>query len=282
MATIDELFALIAQLQAQLEVLEGKKPSKQTKWEKFLKWLKDFPKIFKEKNESPFAEFLQHQKMEELSDIGYQKCNEEIFQVHNQGKTILHEGKDRQIQIEFNFSDNGNLSEIFDGLKEYRIEIIDKYKINHEIEKIIERQKKNGIPSGGGMGGVPPEYFLNFAQYILAYVIAPWFIKHLLGDLDDYIWTKIKGSIIKVYKLVRKLGKKDEKIIIVTSYKIQDNGIPTISFEMPTDLLDEDVEVALEKIPGLSKTATNTAKNENKDMISFIYDKKGKDWTIKK
>ena len=298
MATIEDLKDQINSFSAQLDHLKNF-PDHQKSREDLkdqinalsaqLDHLKNFPDHQKSSKLRIFLEALRNifiKKEDKFVDFDYRRkitedYNKEIFIAEKSGKKILHEDKDKEIKIDFNcHSIEISVESILEELKDYRIEIIDNEKIKKEKENIDKRYEKEGRADYVmGTGAVLPEWFISGAWYFFTFLVGPWFLNHILTDLDDAIWQKIKNTILKLYKLVRnKASKENDNFVIVASHKGLNNNNPTILFILEAKLSDKEINGALDKISIVLRETMNLPKKEEK--FTYIYNKDKDKWYL--
>ena len=107
-------------------------------------------------------------------------------------------------------------------------------------------------------------------------------MKHLIKDVDNFLWDKIKSKLLKIYGLFKKKGEEQKGFAIVTSYRIPLYDKPTIMFVLPVGLSCQEVENALKKIPSISQKLFKQYKTNNKIvMFAFRYKPENKKWDMK-
>ncbi|MFH0740072.1 MAG: hypothetical protein V1819_03335 [bacterium] len=134
-----------------------------------------------------------------------------------------------------------------------------------------------------GTGCPIPDGFFDVAKYLLTFVFT-WSLSHILEDLDDKVWEVIKIKVLNFYRLIAKSKKTQKQFVLISSYKIFEQDLPTIVFIFPQGLVDNVFLTELNQIAKLTEEVIKIYKTGEKQFSTYeyTYNIAKKKWQIRK
>ena len=161
------------------------------------------------------------------------------------------------LEIDLNVTDEKVAQNILEELttpQNIKVVLYNRSKQNRE-ESILKEQYKEAIEWRGHLIG--DIQFFNLATFALALIIN-WTVRHILEDIDDKVWDKVKELVKKVFSPVKNEKKKNEKIPFVISSEKNKK----IVFLFDTSMTMVEFEDAFKKIKKSLKSLNDSDLNK--------------------
>jgi hypothetical protein len=131
---------------------------------------------------------------------------------------------------------------------EFKITLHNPEKAREEIEALDQEYAetlKNAPALGKGAPGfMPISQFYDAIKYACQYVVGPWIISHILGDVDDAAWNKVKELISAAIKTLSILINDDRKFAFI----IEGRGKKDLVFLFEKTLSDEEIQLRISEV----------------------------------
>jgi hypothetical protein len=177
-------------------------------------------------------------------------------------KTINNDSRD--IIIDFKNSRlSTNIEKSLSPITELGIQLFDQEKMIQELEAVdlkYENDLKGRRVGKRGAAGGPGEIVIFFVSSAINIVI-PWVGRHIITDLEDAVWDKLKSALASIFKFGQPIIETD-KITITTNYK------PQIIFVFPCNLKPE---IFSKELDTLTKTTMEILEKNPNPKAGYKY-----------
>ena len=195
---------------------------------------------------------------------------------------VYHINSDKSEEIKLFVQDRKAAEAIREELKdggEFKITLHDPEKARKEIEA-LDREYAETLSNApalgkGAPGFMPISQFYDAIKYVCQYVVGPWIIGHVLGDIDDAAWNKVKGLIKTAIQTLAKLIKDDRKFALI----IEGRGKKDIVFIFENALSDDDILLRISEVRDTLSIVDPASLTQNTFApLVFEFDETAKRW----
>jgi len=209
-------------------------------------------------------------KYYEERDIYYRKLNKIKKDTFHKINLTSNQESDIEINVQNEKISEYILEEIKNSL-DLKIALYNKAKQNRE-ESILDEEYKEVLEQGGGLyrGGL----MLALSTFVISFVL-PWTFRHIMEDLDNKLWDKVKEIAKKAFTTVKnKLFRKKQIPLVING-----DPIKNIIFIFDTSMTVEEFEDAFMKAKYLLLSLDQPKLYEhNRLKLVFIFNKSKKEW----
>ena len=190
------------------------------------------------------------------------KFNEEINLASLSGHDKINE-KETRLIIKFNDTRlSSDIKKSLSIIDEIGIEIFDNDKIEKELDTVYKKYaedfKSGRLGERGGVGGPISDFVLEALMNVVIY----WILPHIVNDMDNALWGKIKEAFWQIFKSTKKTKEKEDKNIVILT-----NTAPQIIFILPLKIEDDFIQDRLDEMIKMTK---EIVKN-NKECLAYKY-----------